>query len=399
MSNSKIILLTKGNEDIYLTEGSKNSFFKFNQKTYSYFGQNWNIINPNKDFKFNDVQKTVLQLPLEGDLITNMVLRLNISGSSSTISTDASGKYHALEFLDTVTFKYNDQVLSTIDYNYIALSNKIGSDNLEYKNFREMTSITTESLENTFMDINRDLSNNVLHIPLPFWFTKNPGSAFPIWLLTRPRLVIEIKLRNNITTIRNLDLLVQYTNLTSTEKDIFKDSSLEYLIEQVEIVNKKNFTSQNKVKVNLPRSKYIKYMLWNILDQTATNDLDSKDYIKKSTLLLNGTPVLDKVDKNRTSLINRYNYFKIPYINRYGFNGGGSYTHYKDNNDLNIHIHSFCLNPLEFQSTGFLTTEKYNDFTLEIDTLGINKTGRLHVYLVKHNILRFKDGILNLLHN
>ena len=109
--------------------------------------------------------------------------------------------------------------------------------------------------------------------------------------------------------------------------------------------------------------------------------------------------MLDKVDKNRTSLINRYNYFKIPYINRYGFNGGGSYTHYKDNNDLNIHIHSFCLNPLEFQSTGFLTTEKYNDFTLEIDTLGINKTGRLHVYLVKHNILRFKDGILNLLHN
>jgi len=399
MSNSKIMLLTKGEEDTYLTDNSKHSFFKSPKKTYSYFGQNWNAINPSNNLNFNESSFVTMHLPIEGDLITNVLLRLNVSGE--TLANDSAGRFHALEFIESVTFKYNDQVLSTIDYNYIALYHKLHCNNCQYKQFIDLTSLTKESLENNFKDINRDERNNVLHIPLPFWFTKNPGSAFPIWLLTKPRLVVEIKLKTkkSLSLIRNLDLLVQYTNLTHKEKDVFKNSSLEYLIEQVDIVNKRNINNESKVKIDLPRNKYVKYLVWNTLPTIPTNDLKSEAHIKKTTILLNGTPILNCADANRTALVNRFSYFKTPVVNGVDFNGGASYKDFSDLNDLNIHSQVFCLNPSDFQSSGFLTTEKYNTFTLEIDAINSINSSTLHVYIIKHNILRFKDGILNLLHN
>ena len=263
-------------------------------------------------------------------------------------------------------------------------------------------SVNKRSLENTFPGINQADKGNFLYVPLPFWFTKNPGSAFPIWLLNNPQLVVDIKLRDK-TKIQSLDLLIQYTNLLSKEKDVFKTSSLEYLIEQVDVVNKTDFVSQSRVKLELPKHKYVKYLLWNVLDTAVTNDLTSKpDVIEKTSILLNGNPVLNKAHKSITSLINRYNYFNTPYVNGLDFYNStmANYSKYTDKNDLNIHIQSFCLDPLKFQSSGFLTTDKFNNFTLEINTKnGTPKSGTLHVYIIKHNILRIKDGVLNLQHN
>ena len=402
MAATRMILEAKGKEDTYLTKDSSHSYFKDTNKTHTYFGQNWNIVYPTKDFLFDQTTQTVLTLPIEGDLISKMVLRLNVKDV-------AEGSYRALEYLDSVTFKYNDQVLSTLDANYIAIFHKLNSSHTEYKKFVDMTSLSSqESLENSLIHTNQTDKTNTLYIPLPFWFTKNPGSSFPIYLLSKPRLTIEIKLKKT-TEIKNLDLLVQYTNLTSKEKDVFNNSSLEYLIEQVDIANKIDFVDKTNVKIELPRTKYLKYMIWNILDTTPANDFSSKNYIEKSTILLNGNPVIYQVDKNRTALINRYNYFNTPYVNGFVFdrsfldpNGvtiNNTYKRYVDTNDLNIHTQNFCLDPEKFQSSGFLTTDKFNNFTLEIDTLGTNRTGTLHTYLIRHNILRFKNGILNLMHN
>jgi len=401
MSATKIILQARGKEDSYLTKDSNHSFFKASTRNYTYFSQNWNIIYPTKDYKFNNVGCTVMRLPLEGDLISKMALRLNVKDPS--ISTDASGKLHALALLESVTFKYNNQIISTLDYNYIVLHHKLHSSNDEYKQFLDMTSLTPESGDNEFTNINQDATANTLFIPLPFWFTQNPGSSFPIWLLNKPQLVVEIKLRDNTTTVKNLDLLVQYTNLTSEEKDVFTNSSLEYLIEQAEIVNKVDFVAKTRVKVDVPRTKFVKYMIWNVLDTNATNNLYSNKCIEKSTLLLNGNPIISRTDKQQTTLINRFNYFKTPYVssrNLFRNNSGTDvYSKYSDTNDLNIHSHVFCLDPSKFQSSGFLTTDKYNNFTLEIETLNVPKSGTLHTYLIKHNVLRFQNGVLNLLHN
>ena len=399
MSSSQIILQARGKEDGYLTKDANHSYFRFSKSDYTYFSQNWNIVYPTQNYKFDDSQCTTIRLPLEGDLISKMMLRLNINDPA--ITTDASGKLYALNLLESVSFKYNNQTISTLDYNYIALHHKLHSSNNEYEQFLDMTSLTPESGDNEYSNINQDSKANTLFIPLPFWFTKNPGSSFPLWLLNKPQLIIEIKLRKNTPTLKNLDLLVQYTNLTTKEKDVFTNSSLEYLIEQVEIVNKVDFVDKTQVKIDLPRTKFVKYLVWNVLDTNATNNLYSTKCIEKTTLLLNGNPIINRIDKHRTALINRFNYFKTPYVTNKNFliSGADIYSKYSDTNDLNIHSHVFCLDTTTFQSSGFLTTDKYNNFTLEIDTLNVPKSGTMHTYLIKHNVLRFQNGVLNLLHN
>ena len=398
MSGSKIIILSKGEQDTYLTADSNHSFFKSSSKTYSYFAQNWHVVSPGSDFKFDNADNTVIRLPLEGDLISNMLIRINIDGTNLNNDT---GKNYALQLIDTITFKYNDKVLSTLDYNYISMYHKLNCEHTEYKKFIDMVSLNDKSLENTFPGINQSVDGNFVYVPLPFWFTKNPGSAFPIWLLSNPQLTVDIKLRNK-THIQSLDLLIQYTNLLSKEKDVFKTSSLEYLIEQVDIVNKTLIDNKKSVKVDLPRDKYVKYLLWNVLDTTpSTFDFLSKDVIEKTSILLNGNPVLNNAHKSITSVLNRYNYFNTPYVNGLDLYNTDmtKYAKYTDKNDLNIHIQSFCLDPLKFQSSGFLTTDKFNNFTLEINMRDTAQTGTLHVYIIKHNILRIKDGVLNLQHN
>ena len=93
MSGSKIIILSKGEADTYLTADSNHSFFKSNNKTYSYFAQNWHVVSPGSDFKFDGATNTNIRLPLEGDLITKMLLRININGTGLD---DATGKNYAL---------------------------------------------------------------------------------------------------------------------------------------------------------------------------------------------------------------------------------------------------------------------------------------------------------------
>ena len=73
MSGSKIIILSKGEADTYLTADSNHSFFKSNNKTYSYFAQNWHVVSPGSDFKFDGATNTNIRLPLEGDLISKML--------------------------------------------------------------------------------------------------------------------------------------------------------------------------------------------------------------------------------------------------------------------------------------------------------------------------------------
>ena len=78
MSGSKIIILSKGEADTYLTADSNHSYFKSNNKTYSYFAQNLHVVSPTSDFKFDGTTSASIRLPLEGDLISKISLRINI---------------------------------------------------------------------------------------------------------------------------------------------------------------------------------------------------------------------------------------------------------------------------------------------------------------------------------
>ena len=380
MANPKIMLLSTGEEDKYLTGNSTNSFFKDSYKHHSNFSQRWADIPG---------EVGTIQIPQEGDLLYNLWL---VIGSGTNVTHNA----RILDIIDTITIKCDDRVLQTIDYNFINIYNKINTNNNQFK---QQTEHTCKYLS----------EGNRVCLRLPFWFTKNPGSALPIWLLDKPNLTITLSFKCQYTAddTTYIGYIAQWVNLTSKEKDVFKNSSLEYLIEQVDVVNKVNLQNATQVKIDIPRSKFVKYLVWNVLnegvginarDSTTNLNGESASWINKSTLSLDGIPIINNKKSYFTRITNRFTYFNSP-------NFSYPFDSYDGNlNDLHIHSHSFCTNPDKFQSTGFLTTEKYSNFTLEISrrstwTSFIGWEPRLHVYVVRHNIMRIKDGILNILHN
>ena len=400
MSEPKIIILARGEEDEILSgDNPSHTFFTQTNKKYSYFGQNWNVLECPKS-PLSQNCKIEFRLPVQGDLLTNMMLRIRLKDFTASGYTK---NFVALDIINSITISHNGKPIATLDGNYIAIYHKLHSSDAEYSRFVDETSISDNTLNRNYSyaaDHSRD--SRFLHIPLPFWFTKHPGASFPIWLLDNPNITIGLELNafetttsnaaHNITSVhlQNIDLLTQYTNLTIEEKDAFKNSSLEYLIEQVEHANKqlieKNTT---KTKMDLPQTKFVKYIVWNVLSQVSNVDyFNSKEKIKNTTLLVNGNPIIDRFDKSITSHINRYNYFKTP---KHLSNG--------DEPDLNIHTHTFSLQPNEFQSSGFLSIDKFNNFTLEIDTTSEVTNSILNVYLIKHNLLRFKDGSMDIMYD
>ena len=388
MANTKMILLNMGAEDEYLTGNPEHTFFKQGIKQYTYFGQNWNISSPN----FSEVPnffkpkcKYSYRLPVQGDIISDMVLRIGIHDNGECIS--GSGDVCPYNIIKKIELRYNDLVLSSLDINYINIFYELSSD------------IKTKKPHIW------DKTRGYFHLPLPFWFTRNPGSSLPIWLLNNPQLTVHIETGNwDNTGIPNIqiDILSLYTNLTTNEKDTFKHSSLEYLIEQVDICNTIDIENSSKcITVDLPETKFIKYLAWNIGPNNCANVacsgtgciLDMSDnYINNSNILLNGNSLSGDMSPHQTLLINRHCYFKTPYY---------TYDHpYKKT--CPVHTYSFSLNPNTFQSTGFLTSDKFNTFKLKLDIsppTGDNNKRTLYTYAIKNNIMRIKDGQLELLYN
>lgn len=384
MANTKTILLNTGEEDDYLTGDPDYTFFKQGIKQYTYFGQNWNVSSPN----FSEVKKFFrrnckysYRLPIQGDLISDMILRVGINslpGCECSTKDDTVCPYNVIKKIE---IRYNDLVLSSLDINFINIFYELNSD------------IKTKKPD--FWNKTGDF----FHLPLPFWFTRNPGSAFPIWLLDNPQITIHIETGDwEGAGDVQIDILSLYTNVTTNEKDTFKNSALEYLIEQVDICNTINIEkSSTYVSVDLPRTKFIKYLAWNIIDDCSAIScsgsgnglpINPNSYnIYNSNILLNGNSISGDMSSHQTLLINRHCYFKTPY-------------YIDPNRPMEpIHTYSFSLNPNTFQSTGFLSSDKFNTFKLKIDLNSTAQGGYIHTYAVKNNIMRIKGGQLELLYN
>jgi len=381
MADVKMILLSTGDEDQYLTGNPDYTFFKQGNKQYTYFGQNWNLSSPNfsemKGF-FKPNCKYSYRLPIQGDIISDMVLRIGVNTLPGCVCSSGFGKACPYKVFKKIEIRYNDIVLSSLDTNYIKIFNELSSDIMVKK-----PDLWAES-------------GGYIHIPLPFWFTRNPGSAFPIWLLNNPQITIHIETGDyNHSNDIQIDILSLYTNLTLNEKETFKHSSLEYLIEQIDICNKISIEKSSKcVSVDLPQTKFIKYLAWNIVkdcpegsgcDYEMNEEGGGNSIINNSNILLNGNSISGDMSSRQTLLINRHCYFKAPW----------------NNSSLSkIHTYSFSLDPNIFQSAGFLTSDKFSNFKLKLD-LENNSYPHysIHTYAIKNNIMRIKDGKLELLYN
>lgn len=398
MSNARIMLQATGEQDSFLTTGAKHTLFKEYHRRHALFGLDWNIINLN----YNNTtpaggfitagSKHYFRIDNNGDLINEIYLRLKIKKHTDWEGTGAANfSYETIfKILDSVEFMCNDKQISKFTSDYMFSYFELNYTESDKRNLVDMTSYAKVS------DNGDGTSEEhvYLTIPIPLWFHKNPGSAFPMWALNNPNIGINVGIKSPLPVgghINDIEILTNFSQISSDEKLQFANKPLEYLIETPEYVN--NLTigaSETTKKISILKTHFIKYFFWNI--KTGDNMFTYRDELTTASLLVDGNPIVDNAPGSFFNQLNRYAHF----------NSGSTLSTDSgvvDENKLNpIYTYSFALTPTVPKLSGFVTSEKFNNVSLEFN-IKTGGTRELNIYLVKHNVIRINDGHLNILYN
>lgn len=398
MSNSRIMLQAVGEQDSYLTKDAKSTLFKNKYRRHTLFGQDWNIINSNYKNSANfglPKSKHYFRIDNNGDLINDIYLRIKLKVNKSWRSENFGVKETILGILDDVNFMCNDKILSNMCSDYICSYFELNYNESEKINLIDMMSY--DIIDNSNLGTEQTV---YLTLPLPLWFHKNPGSAFPMWALNNPNIGVNVSIKdydNNNREISDIEILTNFSLLTKEEKEQFSNKSLEYLIEIPEKIDSL-FINQSAIrkKTMIIKTHFIKYFMWNIKDVTVnTSNHKYLNDLKSATLSFNGNPLISEAPGSFYNELNRF--MKFNSSTSLITNSDGSIN----NSSLNpVYNYSFSMTPMLNKLSGFLTTEKFNDVAFEFDIKESTITSRqVNLYLVKHNIIRINDGNLNILYN
>ena len=208
------------------------------------------------------------------------------------------------------------------------------------------------------------------HVPLQFWFCRNPGLALPLIALQYHEVKVVMKLGfNGMIGTPEVQLWADYIYLDTDERRRFAQVSHEYLIEQLQ------HNSLSATNTTLTFNHPVKELVWC---QGTKYDVsgDELDADNNYQLKLNG--------QDRFAARTR-NYFTRAQVWQHHTGYGGVTT------PDSIAVYSFALKPEEHQPSGTCNFSRIDNAQLITAGTEDGKTGS--VYAVNYNVLRIMSGM------
>ena len=413
MAGGLLQIVASGAQDVYLTGNPQITFFKvvyrrhtnFSLESIQQFFRNEN----NLDFG----KSTYSVIERKADLMSGAVLEItlpaleqtNNNGSNSTFVNWVNGIGNAI--LKSVQVKIGGYTIDTQTGEWMDI-------NSQYNVTQDKRGAYDEMLGYRHTDINILAKDNLtLHIPLNFWFN-NPGLALPIEALQYHDVEIYfnfanladmivsdvtitnpfIKNKNKSATFLECKLYVDYIYLDTDEKRRIMQSSHEYLIEQVQMLNYKEILTPVATKFDLFLKHPVKSLYWVIsndqytttgstgnnnqpLNYDAINTIDNKDTFKAMKLLFNGSDRFTERPAKYFRLTQPFQYFKCcP--------------------KKTIYSYTFALRPYDLQPSGSCNFSRIDNVKMNMsfnDANQITSPCKLKVYAVNYNVLRVMNGM------
>lgn len=429
MLGKDLLLKTIGYQDSHLTENPQFSFFKSEYKTHTNFCKFLMPIEPTKfnnnlisesNYKFGEIVNFIIDK--SSDLLSGITLEVTVVGNDWT-NNEKTVQETLFSIIDYIELKAGDKTLEKLtgDWMYIhhQLSHKncqkIAIENMAYASERNITKTTSD-----------DKKIHTLHLTIPFYFNNNFEKALPLWALQHEKIHLNVSLKQKQyfskgsidCFISKMILLGDFIELEEEEKNFFIDTPLEYVIEQIEFNDEHCIPINNRIhkKIQIDTYPYVKELIWvmkkdviNKENETNLNnhyDLNFSDsdtnHFNKIRLLLNGKALNYRNLKNMNSHLFRFQQYN-------GINNKDLYRSvselnlnniYKDFAPNSIYIYPFCLDTETINSTGYLDFNKFNSINLSLDIKKNTQYSRtLQIYIRKMNILRIKNGHINIISN
>lgn len=261
---------------------------------------------------------------------------------------------------------------------------------------------------------------NALYIPLPFFFTRNPGAALPLIALQYHEVKINVLWNDpqffagNFNTVSNCPppvqaaLYIDYIYLDTEERRRMAQASHEYLIEQTQFNEDKGIRGANN-RIDLTFNHPVKELIWVVQPASYTDcKLAAKDgqirlapftynraLVYEQWLQINGQDRLDR----------RYgDYFSK--VQPFQHHTGLGSTNEGESSGGGIYCYSFALRPEEHQPSGTCNFSRIDTATIVMNMAGVGGVPpgigpstvdagdwNVRVYAVNYNVLRVMSGM------
>jgi hypothetical protein len=269
----------------------------------------------------------------------------------------------------------------------------------------------------------RQLKNNILYIPLPFFFTRNPGAALPLIALQYHEVKINIlwndveEIAGNFTSgVRTLPyatqaaIYIDYIYLDTEERRRMAQASHEYLIEQTQFNEDKGVVGVNN-RIDLTFNHPVKELIWVVQPATYSDCrlAAANAYTRLRPFTYDIDPVFDQwIQINGQDRLDR----------RYGdyYNKVQAYQHHSGSMQVGAYSYSFAIRPEEHQPSGTCNFSRIDTATIVMNMAGVGTSAtsntalgtaaapnfgdnpdynnwNVRVYAVNYNVLRVMSGM------
>ena len=424
-------LVAYGAQDVYLTGNPQITFFKVVYRRHTNFSmesieQTWNGSSTTNG-------RCTATISRNGDLVHRMYLEIEgTTGKSDELGQTFAGKCfnpgsawitdveieiggqkidkHSGKFLEVWAELTERNPNGMVSSGHRKGANGMGT---LFQNMAGMGGQVGGYTQNTggqgAGDMDDEQLHRHMHIPLRFWFCKNPGLALPLIALQYHE--VKVNLNHRIATLFNQvvvanKLWVDYIYLDTDERRRFAQVSHEYLIEQVQERRLQNAAGDHELSFNHP----VKELIW-AGNHADTIHVDAVGFAAGSgDIGLCGTSICNvtataactfhlKLNGHDRFSPRQSTYFSRLQVNEYhsGYGGlnvqGDNATVQKSNGGgcLNgICVYSFALKPEEHQPSGTCNFSRIDSAHLVSSEALI---GTVDCYAINYNVLRIMSGM------
>jgi hypothetical protein len=421
MGGGLVQLAAYGSQDIYLTTNPEITYFKAVYKRYTNFAMEsiYQVVDGNIDFGGN----ITVVISRNGDLVGNITLHLHLFDPKPFIQ-------------NSDTFDYCGWIQGVGNYLVSSANINIGGSQIDQQYGKWMDIWSELNLAASQLDgygtmTGKNYSSaiwqpydvtsepdNLLSIPLTFWFCRNPGLAIPLIALQyhEVRLQLQFEKFTNLVVgikggqyqkiIQNPSRILPgfsnrfsiwntYYFLDTTERRKFAQNAHEYLIEQLQ-TQAGNLTSIDELSlIRLNLNHPTKELIF-VLNRNNSN-APQNDFSQGVNVIPNGTPKQFAPLESFTFTVNGTGRFK----ERPGeyFRLNQNYDHHTRIPGNYIYCYSFALRPEDHQPSGTCNFARIDNSQLIFKLRNVNVLQNYQslpsysLYAPCYNILRIMSGM------
>lgn len=391
-------LVAYGAQDIYLTGNPQITFFK------SVYRRHTNFAMENIQQTFSGPvdfgKRSTVTVSRNGDLINSAYVQVALpSLSMDHVSVQLSGlspsgsasdyeicwtNYVGLALLQTVEVEIGGQPIDKHYSTWMYAWQELTMTSEKVDGYKRMVGGNDSA---GWLLLGNASQENLLRIPLDFWFNINAGLSLPLIALQyhEVKFVFNFEHFSNLVVLVNkengehlehsewkwngaspspqIDMFIDYIYLDTDERRKFAQMSHEYLIEQVQqteqSINVKNASLSNqRLSFNHPCKELLWFFVrsdnqsnndwFNFSNAPAGHEKIGGDLMRQAQLKLNGHP--------------RFSPARDPLF----FRQWQPFIHHTTIPDSNLYVYSFALRPEEHQPSGTCNFSRIDNTHLEL---------------------------------